>query len=721
MRSVLALPAMFLLALVAVLASAAGLHAQGVNNTTNVHLTLSPDSFTGILPNTWVSANAVAKAAHPVGAPSNHYHDALPIHGPTWGAWQYTVKYSATGAAGSYQTAVKGTYSLKITFGRSTLNANDHSGFDTTAATVAFVSAKTGYWQIDIGKSVEYDDKQAGQKEEAFNTWKGRCTCQLSAQVAAQTEEIQRAAPSCTPPCPAPPPLVALDELDYSTGPTCDIVTLTVCRIGNTTGYSRVSFHTDNLTAFAGIDYEYTAGDLDFGPGESQRSFTVRLLDHGFFGFRAFHITLTSKENCRLPLGLNGALVDMEGAAPAPLPQHPTTISEMVSTMGGGFQSEDDRLHVQNWITKVLQPGLPSVSGVTQGMVPVQLKQPFTPGLWVEGKQVKQNDDVYRTLITYNNLKGTWKEVTEKIVTDMITSTQTSYTFPDIYEAKGNLTLRILAPRTMFDMEGGKIDFGYANTKKQREIDRTYWEVDPIWWSAATKDKVDLYDAILGKNESVGGLVHGTTKLECLSANEAAYFIGLAKTFTKEHFKERIAAPIRIGLNSPTCPGNPLLTSSLDFYYDRGRFISGEFLLLKESYSQKIRAGQKVPDMDILDKLTTLKKQINGYLGKSKIQIITGDKVYFVNSRFYTQAYPNGMWQGENTIALRYPGFSGYVGLGLFSEANNRKWDYNMGLTEDQINQLLKEKMDPERQDIKEFLNLLAQRETVVASATAKE
>ena len=159
------------------------LASPGVNNTTDVQLTLSPDSFTGILPNTWVSATAVAKATHPVAAPSNHYHDALSIHGPTWGAWQYTVMYSATGEAGSYQPAVKGTYSLKITFGRSTLNANDHSGFDTTAATVAFVSAKTGYWQIDIGRGVEYDDKQAGQKEGAYATWKGSASGQVASQV----------------------------------------------------------------------------------------------------------------------------------------------------------------------------------------------------------------------------------------------------------------------------------------------------------------------------------------------------------------------------------------------------------------------------------------------------------------------------------------------------------------------------------------------------------
>ena len=178
MRSAIALPAIFLIALVALVASAAVLQAQGVSKTTPVELTLSQDSFTGILPNTWVSANVLVKATHPVEASSNDYHDALPIHGPTWGGWQYTVKYSATGVAGSYQTAVKGTYSLKITFGKSTLSANDHSGFDTAAATVAFASAKSGYWQIDIGRSVEYDDKQAGQKGNGYDTWKGDCPAQ---------------------------------------------------------------------------------------------------------------------------------------------------------------------------------------------------------------------------------------------------------------------------------------------------------------------------------------------------------------------------------------------------------------------------------------------------------------------------------------------------------------------------------------------------------------
>ena len=82
--------------------------------------------------------------------------------------------------------AVKGTYSLKITFGRSTLNANDHSGFDTTAATVALASAKNGYWQIDISRSVEYDDKQAGQKAGAFNTWNGNGAGLMTQQVVQQ-------------------------------------------------------------------------------------------------------------------------------------------------------------------------------------------------------------------------------------------------------------------------------------------------------------------------------------------------------------------------------------------------------------------------------------------------------------------------------------------------------------------------------------------------------
>ncbi len=65
----------------------------------------------------------------------------------------------------------------------------------------------------------------------------------------------------------------------YSVSETGGVATITVLRTNGTLGFVTVNFSAGGGTATAGLDYAPTNGTLSFGPGESSKSFSVRIFD----------------------------------------------------------------------------------------------------------------------------------------------------------------------------------------------------------------------------------------------------------------------------------------------------------------------------------------------------------------------------------------------------------------------------------------------------------
>jgi FlaG/FlaF family flagellin (archaellin) len=57
------------------------------------------------------------------------------------------------------------------------------------------------------------------------------------------------------------------------------VVTITVTRTGSTAASASVNYSTADVSAGTGSDYNGVSGTLSFAPGETSKSFTVRILD----------------------------------------------------------------------------------------------------------------------------------------------------------------------------------------------------------------------------------------------------------------------------------------------------------------------------------------------------------------------------------------------------------------------------------------------------------
>jgi len=111
--------------------------------------------------------------------------------------------------------------------------------------------------------------------------------------------------PTTTPtptPTPMPTPnVVQFSSSNYGVVEACTTVTITVNRIGNTSGAASVDYNTSDVTATERGDYITALGTLSFAPGETSKSFVVLINDDSYVeGNETFNVNLSNPSGASL-------------------------------------------------------------------------------------------------------------------------------------------------------------------------------------------------------------------------------------------------------------------------------------------------------------------------------------------------------------------------------------------------------------------------------------
>jgi hypothetical protein len=109
--------------------------------------------------------------------------------------------------------------------------------------------------------------------------------------------------PSSTPtPTPTPTSNVAqFSSANYSVQEDCTFVTVTVNRIGDTSGAASVDYNTSDVTATERKDYITALGSLRFAAGETSKSFAVLINEDSYSeGNESFNLTLSNPSGLSL-------------------------------------------------------------------------------------------------------------------------------------------------------------------------------------------------------------------------------------------------------------------------------------------------------------------------------------------------------------------------------------------------------------------------------------
>ena len=127
-------------------------------------------------------------------------------------------------------------------------------------------------------------------------------------------------------------------------------------------------------------------------------------------------------------------------------------------------------------------------------------------------------------------------------------------------------------------------------------------------------------------------------------------------------------------------------------------------------YGKEVARGRQTDDAKWLGKMDRLMKKVSDYFGEQKVEPVTGDYVYFTNSRFTPAVYKESGRIGENAIAVQQ-GIKPVGGKTLFA---------GLGLTrddEDGMKKKLKELLYSEPQKIQAWVTNMAARPAVIAAA----
>jgi len=88
---------------------------------------------------------------------------------------------------------------------------------------------------------------------------------------------------------------VQFSSLNYSVVEDCTTVTITVNRIGDTSGAAGVSYATSDVTATERRDYTAALGRLSFAPGETSKTFAVLINEDSYVeGSETFNVSLSN-------------------------------------------------------------------------------------------------------------------------------------------------------------------------------------------------------------------------------------------------------------------------------------------------------------------------------------------------------------------------------------------------------------------------------------------
>lgn len=119
----------------------------------------------------------------------------------------------------------------------------------------------------------------------------------VAAASAATPTPTPGASPTPTPtPTPTPPAnVVQFSSSNYSVQEDCTTLTITVNRIGDTSGAASVDYRTSDVTATERKDYITALGTLQFAPGETSKSFLVLINEDSFVeGNETFNVNLSN-------------------------------------------------------------------------------------------------------------------------------------------------------------------------------------------------------------------------------------------------------------------------------------------------------------------------------------------------------------------------------------------------------------------------------------------
>src|SRR5438094_7175811 len=107
--------------------------------------------------------------------------------------------------------------------------------------------------------------------------------------------------PSPTPTPTPTPNVVQFSSSNYGVVEACTTVTITVNRIGNTSGAASVEYFTSDVTASERKDYITAIGTLRFAAGETSKSFVVLINDDSFVeGNETFNVNLRNPSGVTL-------------------------------------------------------------------------------------------------------------------------------------------------------------------------------------------------------------------------------------------------------------------------------------------------------------------------------------------------------------------------------------------------------------------------------------
>ena len=107
-------------------------------------------------------------------------------------------------------------------------------------------------------------------------------------------------APATATPTP-PANVIQFSSSSYNVGEACTTVTITVNRIGDTSGAASVNYFTADVTATERRDYITAIGTLGFAAGETSKSFVVLINDDSYVeGNETFNISLSNPSGATL-------------------------------------------------------------------------------------------------------------------------------------------------------------------------------------------------------------------------------------------------------------------------------------------------------------------------------------------------------------------------------------------------------------------------------------
>lgn len=126
------------------------------------------------------------------------------------------------------------------------------------------------------------------------------------------------AAPTPTPTPTPTPNVVQFSASSYSIGEDCTSVTITVNRIGDTTGAASVDYNTSDVTATERRDYTTAVGKLRFAAGETAKSFVVLINEDSYVeGPESFNVNLSNPSGAGLGAAVATVQINDDPTEPA--------------------------------------------------------------------------------------------------------------------------------------------------------------------------------------------------------------------------------------------------------------------------------------------------------------------------------------------------------------------------------------------------------------------